>query len=265
MIRPSLIFASSWLGVVLAACALAPVLTSTSPIQPVDPPLTRPGDHPLMGTDNLGRDEWSRMLYGGRVSLTASLSAAAVAVVLGTTAALVAQGIGGAADATVVGGANAALAIPGLLISLAVVAILGPGIESVVLAVGLGLTPGFARLARQALAQVRSEPFVAAAGALGAAGMDRAWRHMLPNALPRLLSLSTTHYAWAFAGITTLTFLGLAGDASRPEWGAMLNAARPFLRQAAWLAFFPGAAIVLTILSVHTIGGWLAQRARGDG
>jgi ABC-type dipeptide/oligopeptide/nickel transport system permease subunit len=141
-----------------------------------------------------------------------------------------------------------------------VVAVLGAGIEAVILAVGLGLTPGFARLARQALAQVRSEPYVAAAGALGAGGMDRARRHMLPNALPRLLSLATTHYAWAFAGITTLTFLGLSGDASRPEWGAMLNAARPYLRDAAWLALFPGAAIVATILSIHALGGWLARR-----
>jgi peptide/nickel transport system permease protein len=102
---------------------------------------------------------------------------------------------------------------------------------------------------------------VAAAGALGAGGMETAARHMLPNALPRLLSLATTHYAWAFAGITTLTFLGLAGDASRPEWGAMLNAARPYLRQAAWLALFPGTAIVATILSVHGVGTWLAERA----
>jgi ABC-type dipeptide/oligopeptide/nickel transport system permease subunit len=218
-----------------------------------------------MGTDNLGRDEWSRMLFGGRVSLAASLSAAALAVILGTAAALMAQGMGGAADATVVGGANAALAIPGLLISLAVVAVLGPGIEAVVLAVGLGLTPGFARLARQALAQVRSEPYIAAAGALGADGMDTARRHMLPNALPRLLSLATTHYAWAFAGITTLSFLGLSGSASRPEWGTMLNAARPYLRDAAWLALFPGGAIVATILSVHTIGTWLARRVTPGG
>jgi peptide/nickel transport system permease protein len=260
--RPSLVASSAWLGIVAIGCALAPVLTDTSPVQPVAAPLLPPRAYPPMGTDDLGRDEWSRMLYGGRLSLAASLSAAALAVVLGTSAALVAQGLGGAADATVVGGANAALAIPGLLISLAVVAVLGPGIEAVILAVGLGLTPGFARLARQALAQVRSEPYVAAAGALGAGGMDTARRHMLPNALPRLLSLATTHYAWAFAGITTLTFLGFSGGASRPEWGSMLNAARPYLRQAAWLAFFPGAAIVATILAVHTLGSWLARRAR---
>ena len=261
-IRRSQTLAAGWLVAVITACALAPWLTPASPVQPVARPLTLPLAYPPMGTDNLGRDEGARMLYGGRVSLVASLSAAGLAVLLGTTAALLAQGLGGAADATVLGGANTALAIPGLLISLAVVAVLGPGIEAVVLAVGLGLAPGFARLARQALAQVRSEPYIAAAGALGADGMDTARRHMLPNALPRLLSLATTHYAWAFAGITTLSFLGLSGSASRPEWGTMLNAARPYLREAAWLAFFPGAAIVATILSVHTLGAWLARRVR---
>jgi len=250
---------------VLLLCGLAPFLTPISPIQPVTEPLASPRHFPPMGSDHLGRDEWSRMLYGGRASLVASLTAAVVAVVLGTGAALIGQGLGGPADATVVGSANAALAIPGLLISLAVVAILGPGTRAVVLAVGLGLTPGFARLARSALAQVRTQPYVAAADALGAAQMDVARRHLLPNALSRLLSLATTHYAWAFAGITTLTFLGLAGDAARPEWGAMLNAARPYLRQAAWLAFFPGAAIVATILSVHSLGGWLARRLAPGG
>jgi len=217
-----------------------------------------------MGTDDLGRDEWSRWLYGGRVSLLASLSAAALAVVLGTGAALLAQGIGGAADATVVGGSSAAMAIPGLLLALLLVAILGPGTDTLVLAVGFGLAPGFARLARQALLQVRAEAYVAAAAAIGAGGMDTARRHLLPNALPRLLSLATTHYAWAFSAMTTLTFLGLAGDISRPEWGSMLNAARPYLRSAAWLAFFPAAAIAATILSVHTLGAWVARRASGQ-
>ncbi|HMK09257.1 MAG TPA: hypothetical protein VK449_09535, partial [Anaerolineales bacterium] len=128
--------ACGWLAMVLLLCGLAPFLTPISPIQPVTEPLTSPRDFPPMGSDHLGRDEWSRMLYGGRASLVASLTAAVVAVVLGTGAALIGQGLGGPADATVVGSANAALAIPGLLISLAVVAILGPGTRAVVLAVG---------------------------------------------------------------------------------------------------------------------------------
>ena len=260
---PSLWASTAWLAAVVLACGLAPFLTSSSTIHPVARPLLRPSAFPPMGTDDLGRDEWSRWLYGGRVSLLASLSAAGLAVVIGTGAALLAQGIGGAADSTIVGGSSAAMAIPGLLLALLFVAIMGPGTETVILAVGLGLAPGFARLARQALLQVRAEAYVGAAAALGAGGMDTAQRHLLPNALPRLISLATTHYAWAFAGITTLTFLGLSGDISRPEWGSMLNAARPYLRDAAWLAFFPGAAIAATILSVHTLGAWVARRTSG--
>jgi len=260
---PSLWASAAWLTAIALACGLAPVLTSSSTIHPVGPPLLTPSEFPLMGTDHLGRDEWSRWLYGGRISLLASLSAAGLAVVMGTGAALLAQGIGGAADTTLVGGSSAAMAIPGLLLALLFVAIMGPGTDTLILAVGIGLAPGFARLARQALLQVRTEAYVGAAAALGAGGMEAAQRHLLPNALPRLLSLATTHYAWAFAAITTLTFLGLSGDISRPEWGSMLNAARPYLRIASWLAFFPGAAIAATILSVHTLGAWVARRRSG--
>jgi len=264
MKRLSLGVSTAWLALVSAACLAAPWLTAHDPIQPIAAPLRAPSSHPPIGTDDLGRDEWTRMLFGGRVSLAASLTAATLAVALGTAAALLSQGLGGAADATVAGGANAALAIPGLLVALAIVAVLGPGIETVVIAVGLGLAPGFARLARQALIQVRAEPFVGAAAALGASEMTTAFRHLLPNALPRLLSLATTHYAWAFAGITTLTFLGLAEGPSTPEWGSMLNASRTYLGLAPWLALYPGGAIAATVLAVHGVGAWLARRARGE-
>jgi peptide/nickel transport system permease protein len=255
---------AGWLAATALTCGLAPVLNRSSPVLPAAEPLLRPAVFPPMGTDDLGRDEWARWLHGGRLSLLASLSAAALAVAIGTGAALLAQGIGGAADATVVGGSSAAMAIPGLLLALLLVAILGPGADTLILAVGLGLAPGFARLARQALVRVRAEAFVGAAEAMGAGGMETARRHLFPNALPHLLSLATTHYAWAFAAMTTLTFLGLAGDISRPEWGSMLNAARPYLRDAAWLAFFPAAGIAATILSVHTIGSWVARRTSGQ-
>lgn len=260
--RPSRsrIAAIVWLAVVAAASILAPNLSNWTPSEVAATPLLPPSDWSPIGTDELGRDEWTRMLYGGRISLTASLAATAIAVGLGTLAAVAALGLGRAADATVVGGSSAALAIPSLLIALLVVAALGPGIETLVLAVGLGLTPGFARLARSALLKERGERYVAAASALGAGPMETTRRHLLPNALPALLSLATTHYAWAFGGLTTLTFLGLAGEISRPEWGSMLNAARPYLRVGPWLAVFPGIAIAATVLSVHAIGESLERR-----
>lgn len=252
--------AAAWLAVIATASLLAPSLSRWTPSEIASAPLQAPAGWPPMGTDDLGRDEWSRLLYAGRVSLTASLAATAIAVLLGTLAAVAASGLGGAADATVVGGSSTALAIPSLLLALLVVAALGPGIDTLVLAVGLGLTPGFARLARAALLKERSERHVAAASALGATQMETTWGHLLPNALPALLSLATTHYAWAFGGLTTLTFLGLAGEISRPEWGSMLNAARPFLRSGPWLALFPMVTMAATILSVHAIGRWLERR-----
>lgn len=251
-----------WLAAASLLAWIGPQVSRTSPLQPVDAPLLAPAGHPPLGTDDLGRDEWSRLVHGGRVTLSTAVLSAGMAVGLGTLAALLAQGIGGVADATLVGGSSAAMAIPGLLLALLLVAGLGPGMEAVVLAVGLGLAPGFARLARQAMRQVRTETFVAAATALGSSEMRTARRHLLPNALPRLLSLATTHFAWALAGVTTLTFLGLSGDPSRPEWGAMLNAGRAYLRLAPTLALLPGGAIVATILSVHGLGDEIARRAR---
>lgn len=261
MRRPSgLLLPVIWITAVSAVSILAPLLTRWTPSEIAAPPLQRPALHPPMGSDELGRDEWSRMLYGGRISLAASLAAAGVAVVLGSLAAVAAIGLGAAADATVVGGTSAALAIPSLLLALLVVAALGPGIDTLILAVGLGLTPGFARLARAALLKERAERHITAATALGAGRMETTRRHLIPNALPALLSIATTHYAWAFGGLTTLTFLGLAGEISRPEWGALLNAARPYLRTGPWLVFFPAAAIALTILSVHSIGASIGRR-----
>lgn len=258
------LLALAWLGLAVGGTLLAPALAVHKPSQVVAEPLLGPAGWTPMGTDELGRDEWSRLLYGGRATIAASLMATALAVAIGTTAALLAQGIGGPVDATIVGGSGAALAIPGLLLALLVVAILGPGFDTLVVAVGLGLSPGFARLARSALRRERGEPYVAAAMALGSGRMDTATRHLLPNALPALLSLATTHYAWAIGGLTTLTFLGLAGEISTPEWGSMLNAARAYLRVAPWLAFFPGAAIAGTILAVHRLGDWAARlRPRG--
>lgn len=251
----------AWMILVLAAAGFAPRLAPFRPSQIAGDPLLAPTDWRPMGTDDLGRDEWSRMVFGGRLSLAGSLAAATLAVGVGTLAAILAVGLGGVADTTVSGGSSAALAIPSLLLALLVVAALGPGLDTLVVAVGLALAPGYARLARSALRKERNRLYVAAASALGSGRMDTVRRHMVPNAIPALLSLATTHYAWAFGGLTTLTFLGLAGDISQPEWGAMLNGARQSLRVAPWLALFPGAAIAGTILSVHHLGAWLARRS----
>jgi len=248
-----------WLAAMVAIALLAPFLAPADPRQPIGLPLTPPGPGARLGTDYLGRDLWSRLMFGARISLAAALGSALLATAFGALAGLLAATARGAVEALILFVANAALAVPGLLLALLLVAGLGPGMPAVVLAVGLAGAPGFARVARTLFLQVREAAFVDAAEALGADLLWLATRNLLPNAATNLLALSATHYAWAFIGTTTLTFLGLAGDPSLPEWGAMLNTGRADLLNAPWPALLPGLAICLTILAVYTLTDWLAR------
>jgi peptide/nickel transport system permease protein len=253
--------ACAWLAAIISVALLSPWLAPADPIQPVGAALASPGHGTLLGTDELGRDLWSRMLFGARVSLAAALLAALLTVSLGGVLGLAAAMRGGWVERVISWGTNAALAIPGLLLALMLMSALGPGVGTIVLAVGLGGAPGFTRLSRPVFLTARKADYTRAAHALGA---DRSWiaaRHVLPNARTALLSLATTHVGWAFVGITTLTFLGLGGNPSLPEWGAMLNSGRSHLLDAPHLALWPGTAIALTVLSVQYLGGWIARRA----
>jgi peptide/nickel transport system permease protein len=258
----SALISFAWLTLVVAVGILAPLIADGSPFQPIAVPLSSPGQHPPLGTDALGRDVWARMVYGSRLSPATAILATLITVAVGGLAGLVADTLGGMAERVILWLANAALAVPGLLLAMLLVAGLGPGLPTVILAVGFGGAPGFARLSRTLFQQVHQQGYVDAAVALGANKRWIALRHLLPNARGQLISLATTHYAWSFLGTTTLTFLGLAGDPSIPEWGAMLNTGRAHLVDAPWLALWPGVVISLTILAVHSLGGWLARTER---
>ncbi len=248
-----------WLAAVVMGALAAPYLAPHPPRQPVAEPLTRPNETLWLGADALGRDAWSRLLYGGRVSLAASLLSAAITISLGTLTGLLATLFPGPVDRTLRAAINATLAIPGLLLAMVLVAGMGPGLRTVVLAVGFGGAPGFARLSRTAFHALLERGYVKAARAMGAGRPWIARLHLLPNALPALLPLATVHIAWAFMGTTTLTFLGFSGDPALPEWGAMLNAGRLHLIAHPRLALAPGLAISLTIMAFHTLGGWLGR------
>jgi peptide/nickel transport system permease protein len=252
----------AWLGAVILISLLAPILTEHDPYTPVAAPLSAPARGIPLGTDALGRDFWSRLAYGGRLSLSASLAAAAIAVLIGTAVGLASAVWEHLLDRVMLWATNTALAIPGLLLAMLLVAAIGPGVGVVILAVGFGGAPAFAQPARITFKQVAGREFITAAKALGASKSRLALRHILPNALGEMISLATTHLAWAFMGITTLTFLGLAGDPSLPEWGAMLDQGRSHLIETPLLAILPGAIISLTILSIHALGYHLGRIER---
>jgi peptide/nickel transport system permease protein len=254
--------ATIWLAIVVLAAVFAPVLATHDPRQPTADLLSPPRPSALLGTDALGRDLWSRLLFGGRLSLSASLLACLAAAGVGGLAGLAAATYRGRVEALILFIANASLAVPGLLLALLLVAGFGPGLMAVVMAVGLSGIPGFARVARTLFLQIKEAEFVDASAALGG---DLPWiatRHLLPNARASLATLLATQFAWAFMGTTTLTFLGLAGDPSLPEWGAMLNAGRADLAVTPWPALFPGLAIASTILAFYSLSEWLGRPKR---
>jgi peptide/nickel transport system permease protein len=257
--------AVAWLGTVTLAAILAPVLAVHDPIQPIAAPLSPPAPSVLLGTDALGRDLLARMLFGARFSLVSGILATTFAAFVGGTAGLVAAMRSGWVERAILWASNALLSIPGLLLALMFLAALGPGLATIALSVGLGGAPGFARLSRSAFLTARRSDYVRASLALGAGSRWVALRHVMPNARTELLSLITTQFAWAFLGTTTLTFLGLAGDLSLPEWGAMLNDGRSHLVDAPHLALWPGVAIALTILSVQYLGSWFSRRPEPPG
>jgi ABC-type dipeptide/oligopeptide/nickel transport system permease subunit len=248
-----------WLSIVVLGSILAPLLTTYDPLQPVGPALSTPQRQWLFGTDALGRDIWTRIIYGARLTLTASLFSASLSIILGCVVGVISSSAPNWADRLIMWLSNAVLSIPGLLLALILVAGLGPGLTTVVIAVGISGAPGFARISRTIFLQTRSQRYIQSARALGG---DTLWiirYHILPNALSQLFSFATVQAAWAFLGITTLTFLGLAGDPSTPEWGAMLNAGRLHLVEFPHLAIISGLTITLTIMSIHNLGAWLSR------
>ncbi|MCJ7825355.1 MAG: ABC transporter permease [Anaerolineales bacterium] len=244
---------TAWLVLIVAAAWLLPLLLPGDPFQPVADPLLLPHAYPPLGTDALGRDFMIRIVFGSRTTLNAGILAASITIFSGLVLSLTASFFGGWIDLLILGSMNAALAIPGLLFALLLTASMGPGFGTVILAVGFGLVPGYARLARTVFQQVRQAVYILAARALGMSPLRIALYHILPNAIRGVASFSALHFSWAIMGITTLTFLGLSGDPSIPEWGAMLDSGRQHLQTAPHLALIPGALISLTILAVYRL------------
>jgi ABC-type dipeptide/oligopeptide/nickel transport system permease subunit len=237
---------------------LAPVLAPYDPIQiaPQDY-LLPPGAGHLFGTDSYGRDVFSRTLYGGRISLRVGLLSVIIAAVLGVALGLVAGYFGGLADGAIMRLVDMLLAFPGLLLALGVVALLGPGINNVIVAVGISGISGYARTIRGCVLSAREEVYVEAARSIGCRDGYIVWRHLLPNVIGPAIVLSTLDVAWAILTASSLSFLGLGSQPPTPEWGLMLSEGRGLLREAPWQTVFPGLMIMLTVLSMNLFGDGL--------
>jgi peptide/nickel transport system permease protein len=242
---------------VLAAIA-APLLPLEDPIQ-IDPPhaLYSPGAPYLFGSDQYGRDVFSRVVYGGRVSLAVGPIAVAIALVPGVLVGLIAGYYGRWVDVLLMRLVDIMLAFPGILLALGIVAVLGPSLTSLMIAVGISSIPTYARLTRASVLSARENLYVDAARVVGARDAVILLRHILPNVVAPVIVVSTLGVGAAILVAATLSFLGLGSQPPTAEWGRMLSEGRQYLREQWWIATFPGLAIMLTVLALNMLGDGL--------
>jgi peptide/nickel transport system permease protein len=244
--------------VFLLLALLAPVLAPYDPTAfTLGQQLKPPSATNLLGTDELGRDILSRILYGARITLLITLGAVLVSLVIGTLLGIVAGFLGGWTDTLVMRLMDVLLAMPGFLLAIAIIAALGAGTVNVVIAVGVFSIPSFARVARGSTLSVKQQDYVLAARALGEPAGGIMWRHILPNVTPPLVVQTTLRLATAILTASGLSFLGLGPQPPTPEWGAMLSTGRNMITSSPQLATIPGLAILLVAIGFNLLGDGL--------
>lgn len=253
-IQPGLVLAWLVLGIV-ALWAIAPGLfTSHSATSgTARDKLLPPGGEYLLGTDELGRDLFSRIIHGSINSLTGALVAVAVGLVVGTLLGLLAGSVGGVTDAVVMRIVDVLLSIPGLLLSLSIIIILGFGTVNAAIAVGVGSVASFARLSRSEVLRVRRSDFVEAAFGSGGTFTAVLRRHILPNSAGPVLALVALQFGSAILAISTLGFLGYGPPPPTPEWGLLIAEGRNYVATSWWLTTYPGLVVVAVVVSANRI------------
>ncbi len=261
--RAALVGLAILLGVA-ASAAFAPAIAPRDPVAQeialrLKPPgwTAAAGPIYLLGTDHLGRDILSRLIFGARISLIIGLSAVTVAGTLGTLIGLVAGYSGGRVDDFCMRLTDTMLAMPFILLALAVIAVLGPSLRNIIFVLGITSWVSYARVVRAEVLSLRTREFVAAARALGGGGRRIVFRHLLPNVLTPVIVIATLEVARMIILESALSFLGLGVQPPTPTWGGMLADGRAYLSTAWWLATFPGLSIMLTVLGINLLGDWL--------
>lgn len=219
--------------------------------------LTPPNSQYLLGTDNFGRDILSRIIYGSRISLQVGFIAVGISAIIGGALGSIAGYYGGKLDNFVMRAMDILLAIPSILLAISIVAALGPGLQNVMIAVGIGSIPSYARIVRASVLSIRDQEFVEAARAVGANDFRIITKHILPNAMAPIIVQATLGVAGAILSAAGLSFIGLGIQPPTPEWGAMLSSGREYLRDNWYVATFPGLAIMITIFALNLLGDGL--------
>jgi peptide/nickel transport system permease protein len=208
----------------------------------------------LLGTDNVGRDIFSRIIHGSRISLSVGIAAVGISLLIGVTLGLLSGFLGGRVDTIIMALVDIMLAFPPLILAFAMVAVLGPGIGNIILVLGLTGWERYARVVRAEVLALREREFVQAARAIGVPIPTIIFRHITPNTFSLVIVMATLQIAQAILAEAALSFLGLGTGQTYPSWGQMIALGRDYINVAWWLSTFPGIAILLTVLAINLLG-----------
>lgn len=236
---------------------LAGIISPYSPAEQGNPRLESPSTEYLMGTDELGRDTFSRVVHGARVSLQVGIVSVAVALIAGLIMGLCAAFYGGLVDSIIMRVVDMLFAFPGLILAIVIAGLLGPSRNNAMMAIGIMFAPAFARVIRGSVLSILNEPYVESGRVIGASDLWLIRRYILPNVMAPVIVITTVYFSIAVLAEASLSFLGLGTQPPEPAWGGMLNQSRIYMESAPWLAIFPGLAIMIVVLGFNFLGDGL--------
>ncbi len=251
------------MGAAILACltAIALAQNAVAPQNPIKIDITQtlqpPSAQHWMGTDAIGRDVYSRVVHGARISLTVGAISVVIAATVGTTVGLVAGYTGGSVDAVAMRLIDVLLAFPGVLLALGIVSVLGPSLQNLMIAVGVSGIPVYARLVRSTVLVAKEQLYVEAARVIGVPIPVILARHILPNVVAPIIVAASLGMGVSILAAAGLSFIGLGSQPPTPEWGRMLTEGRDYLRDAWWISTFPGIAVMITVFGVNLLGDGL--------